>query len=203
MTRERQPPDDESPRPGESFLARFHRRKLAAQREASLPAVSGDEPIATATTTETLEPPLTDADMPPLDSLDAESDYSGFLSPKVSDTLRRAALRKLFHSAQFNVVDGLDEYADDFTQFETLGDIVTADMRHLIEAEARKRAEALKTPLRSEPNDESETPAGAASNDDHAPADATPLPADQASSGPSDRLTETVQTDDIDIRTDA
>ena len=39
----------------------------------------------------------TDADMPPLESLSADSDFTGFLSPKVSESLRRAALRKLFH----------------------------------------------------------------------------------------------------------
>ena len=85
--------------------------------------------------------------MPPLESLTADSDYSGFLSPRVSEGLRRAALRRLFHGAEFNVVDGLDEYADDFTRFETLGEIVTADMRHLLEVQARRQAEALKQAL--------------------------------------------------------
>ena len=39
---------------------------------------------------------LTDADMPPLDSLNEDSDYRGFFSPKVSDALRQEALRRLF-----------------------------------------------------------------------------------------------------------
>ncbi len=86
---------------------------------------------------------LTDADMPPVDSLGADSDYTGFLSPKISEPLRRAALRKLFHSAEFNVIDELDDYAEDFTTFTALGDLVTADMRHPLEVEAKKQAEAL------------------------------------------------------------
>jgi hypothetical protein len=88
--------------------------------------------------------------MPPLETLTADSDYSGFLSPKVSESLRRAALRRLFHGSAFNVIDELDDYAEDFTTFEALGDIVTADMRHQIEVEARKQAAAVKQALLDE-----------------------------------------------------
>ena len=88
-------------------------------------------------------PELTDADLPPLESLDADSDYTGFLSTKVSEGIRRAALRKLFHTDQFNVIDELDEYAEDFTTFAALGDVVTSDMRHQMEIEARRMAERL------------------------------------------------------------
>lgn len=85
---------------------------------------------------------LTDEDMPSLESLDESSDYSGFLSPGVSEGLRRRALRKLFTSAVFNVPDGLDDYDDDFTSFAALGDIVTADMRHQAEVEAERARQA-------------------------------------------------------------
>ncbi len=89
-------------------------------------------------------PVLTDADMPDLDSLAEDASYADFLSPGVSDELRRRALRKLFHSAAFNVRDGLNDYDGDFTQFEKLGDIVTADMKHRMEMEAeRMQREAL------------------------------------------------------------
>ena len=145
--------DDDTPRPGESFLQRFHRRKSEA-RNTPLPPVDppATDPLAAQadalTVTEIEAPPeLTDADMPPLETLSAESDYTGFLSPKVSEGLRRAALRKLFQSPEFNVIDELDDYAEDFTSFKALGDIVTSDMRHLIEVEARKQAEALKQAL--------------------------------------------------------
>jgi len=70
------------------------------------------------------------------------SGYSGFLSPGVSEGLRRRALRKLFMSAVFNVRDGLDDYDEDFTNFEALGDIVTSDMRHQAEAEAERARRA-------------------------------------------------------------
>ena len=91
---------------------------------------------------------LTDEDMPPLESLDENSDYSGFLSSGVSESLRRRALRKLFSSAVFNIPDGLDDYDDDFTSFAALGDIVTSDMKHQaeMEAERAKRAQARAAP---------------------------------------------------------
>jgi hypothetical protein len=154
-------PHDEQARPGEPFLDRFHRRKLAARR-AALAAHDEDAPSPADGTpsgavgdaaradlpahrpgAEEAQGGPSDADMPPLEALTPASDYSGFLSPRVSEALRRAALRKLFHSAEFNVVDGLDEYADDFTRFEALGDLLTADMRHLLEVQARKQAEAV------------------------------------------------------------
>jgi hypothetical protein len=83
--------------------------------------------------------------MPPLESLDGNSDYSPFLSPRVSAELRRLALRKLFRSPGFNITDGLDDYDEDFTQFATLGDIVTHDMRWMreLEAERAKAKESL------------------------------------------------------------
>ena len=88
------------------------------------------------------EKALTDEDMPPLDALDEDSDYSGFLSPGVSEALRRRALRKLFSSAVFNIPDGLDDYDDDFTSFAALGDIVTSDMKHQAEVEADRARQA-------------------------------------------------------------
>ena len=60
--------------------------------------------------------------MPPLDSLGPESDYSGFMSPGVSDELRRLALRKLFHGPLYNITDGLDDYDDDFRSFAVLSE---------------------------------------------------------------------------------
>ncbi|MFK5984794.1 MAG: DUF3306 domain-containing protein, partial [Pseudomonadota bacterium] len=84
-------------------------------------------------------PVLTDADMPDIETLNEDSDYSGFLSPGVSEELRRLALRKLFKFDFFHIRDGLDDYDDDFTQFEKLGDIVTADMRFQMEQQAKAK----------------------------------------------------------------
>ena len=124
------------------------RREVAREEEALAEARRGvapedrtevPEPGADATEPAGVEDRvLTDEDMPSLAILDENSDYSGFLSPGVSERLRRRALRKLFASAVFNVPDGLDDYDDDFTNFEALGDIVTSDMRHQAEVEEER-----------------------------------------------------------------
>ena len=108
---------------------------LAVASEASLVAPMSEE-------VEEEPAPLTDVDMPDLDSLGEDSDFTGFMSPGVSDELRNLALRKLFHAPVFNIRDGLDEYDEDYTSFEKLGDIVTCDMKHQIEVQERKRREA-------------------------------------------------------------
>jgi hypothetical protein len=88
------------------------------------------------------EPVLTDADMPDLETLNEDSDYSLFMSRGVSDKLRNLALKKMFQAPVFNIRDGLDEYDEDYTSFEPLGDIVTSDMKHQIEMEAKKKLQA-------------------------------------------------------------
>ena len=134
----------------EGPLRRWARRRREVAREAKADAQArprdipepapdvrhsaGDSPGPAAVE----EKALTDEDMPPLDALDEDSDYSGFLSPGVSEALRRRALRKLFSSAVFNIPDGLDDYDDDFTSFAALGDIVTSDMKHQAEVEAER-----------------------------------------------------------------
>jgi hypothetical protein len=132
----------------ESALSRWSRRKQEAQvREAGdeTPVLDDSASLASPVSDEIAQAPepLTDADMPDIDALDENSDFSGFMSPGVSDELRNIALRKLFHAPEFNIRDGLDEYDEDYTSFEKLGDIVTCDMKHQIEMQEQKLREAL------------------------------------------------------------
>lgn len=53
--------------------------------------------------------------LPALDTLDFDADFSGFLRQEVEEAVRRVALKKLFHSGPFNVMDGLDTYIDDYS----------------------------------------------------------------------------------------
>ncbi len=125
------PKDDREPagnREDEAFLSRWSRRKQACDRPSDRTLVADPKGESAP-----VPPPLCDSDMPPIESLDEESDFRGFLSPEVSDELRRLALRKLFHTATFNVRDGLDDYDDDLTQFAKLGGLITADIRHQLE----------------------------------------------------------------------
>jgi hypothetical protein len=123
----------------ETFLARWSRRKRAAEREAEppaevavpavvsdLPAKVGGEGVASGgpvpapapvgETGDTAEVPL-----PSIESLEGlRSDYTAFFQQPVGEDLRRAALKKLFADPHFNQMDMLDVYVDDYTQFEPL-----------------------------------------------------------------------------------
>ena len=138
------PPDE---RDDESFIGRWSRRKQAAghgetpeeSRDVGNSPSAIDDAADDARPAE--EPVLTDADMPDIDTIGDTSSVAEFFSPGVSEALRRKALRKLFHSPKFNVRDGLDDFDDDYTHFEKLGDIVTADMKHRAELEAERLRE--------------------------------------------------------------
>lgn len=139
----------------EGRLARWSRRKQQTaeqtQTEDLLPEIeqtdSPEEALPLAqnediSQNEDQQPVLSDADMEPVEGLTENSDFSKFMSPGVSDELRNLALRKMFKAPIFNIRDGLDEYDEDYTTFEKLGDIVTADMRHQMEMEAERKAQA-------------------------------------------------------------
>ena len=99
-------------------------------------------------------PPLTDVDMPPIESLDATSDLSGFFSKGVSASLRRAALRHVFSRPSYNVRDGLNDYDGNYTVFEPLGDTVTSDMKFHA---ARRERERLRREAEAEVDGRIET----------------------------------------------
>ena len=80
--------------------------------------------------------------MPALETLHADSDYSGFFNKGVSPELKRKALQHLFRMPKFNIRDGLNDYDEDYTQFEPLGDTVTSDMRWHAARKEREEREA-------------------------------------------------------------
>ena len=131
----------------EGFVSRWSRRKQEVVNEAAvedLPEIVGDEDIVVDEETlaeQRLEKlnALTDEDMPDIETLNEDSDFSGFMSTGVSETLRKMALQKLFQGKSYNIRDGLDEYDGDYTSFEKLDpSIITCDMKHIIEVEAEK-----------------------------------------------------------------
>ncbi len=66
-------------------------------------------------------------DLPPVDGLDKDSDYTPFLEEGVPEKLARAAMRKLWRSDPiFAFRDGLDDYDDDYTIIETIAKAVTS-----------------------------------------------------------------------------
>ncbi len=132
----------------QDFLTRWSRRKAkarAARKEQAAEAIPAQQ--VSAAEKDPGARPATDADLPPIDTLDENSDYSAFMSPEVSEHLRRMALRKLFHTPAFNVIDPVDQFTLDWNGFTPLGSIVTHDMQAAMEREAAKLAEKAREGL--------------------------------------------------------
>ena len=93
----------------EAFLERWSRRKLEQAEEppaAPAPALEraqNDEPVVA---------------LQPIEELNPESDFVPFMKPNVDGETRRAALKKLFADAHFNVPDPFEAYSEDYTVSE-------------------------------------------------------------------------------------
>lgn len=57
-----------------------------------------------------------DETLPDPETLEAGSDFSGYMVPGVSSALRRRALKRLWATGNYNVRDGLDDYDLDYRQ---------------------------------------------------------------------------------------
>lgn len=115
----------------EKFLKRWSRDKLTKthdadsldsiveidEEQAALPDIPESETDAP----DDQPPP----DLPPIDSLDSESDYTPFLGENVPEELTRKALRKLWSSDPvFANLDGLNDYDDDYSKLGIVKTIV-------------------------------------------------------------------------------
>ena len=153
----------------EPFLARWSRRKEEARREVP-------EPVPEIAADPKAPPP----ELPPLDKLTIESDYRGFFHPKVSENMRRAALKKLFSDPHFNVMDGLDVYIDDYSKTEPIPAAMLASLKQAQnilkwakeDADERARASAQATPAPALEAPSERDPAGAGI----VPSTADPIP---------------------------
>jgi flagellar biosynthesis component FlhA len=124
-----------------SIFAQFDERKQAVKTE-SLKDEHTKLDQQQEISTESINS-LTDADMPDIDTLNEESDYSMFMSSKVSEILKKKALRKLFLSPSINILDGLNDYDENYTTFELLGDIIPHELKQQIEREKKKAEEEI------------------------------------------------------------
>ena len=91
----------------ETFLGRWSRLKREERsEEKKLPEKAEAE-----------APPL-----PPAEQLTPESDFTGFMHPKVEDALRRVALKKLFSDPHFNTPDPFEPFSGDWTVAEPISE---------------------------------------------------------------------------------
>ena len=113
----------------ENFLGRWSRLKREQE----------EKPVAQKNESQDQPPEL-----PPLDQLTPDSEFSGFMHPKVEDALRRAALKKLFSDPHFNIPDPYEAYSGDWTVGEPIPDAMMATLnqaRTLLFSEQEKEQE--------------------------------------------------------------
>ena len=149
----------------EAFLSRWSRRKREAAREPiaqAFPSVTDASAVGTpvalvngpsaATAVSRAKEPVSVDDhlpahvpsLPPVDSLTIDSDFAQFLQPRVPESLRRAAVKKLFADPHFNVMDGLDTYIDDYSKPDPLPEGWLEKLTHardLIDHPSNRKAE--------------------------------------------------------------
>ena len=181
----------------EAFLTRWSKRKAMSREGIELPepvdelADDGASPPDDSVSRNEDDPPdpgeRGDAqgaeaatavpELPPIESLGEDSDYSAFMAADVPADLQRNALRKLFQSPKFNVRDGLNDYDLDYSSPEPLGDIVTAEMRHRLRVELERLAglDDDESPVEGSDEDAAAAPATVAESEEQEPsADSEP-----------------------------
>ncbi|HTS23197.1 MAG TPA: DUF3306 domain-containing protein [Casimicrobiaceae bacterium] len=99
-------------------FARWSRRKLAETVDKS--GSAADAAPGPAVAPAVAPTPGTSTELPLVDSLSFDSDFTAFLRPNVDPQLQRAALKQLFRAPRFNVMDGLDVYVDDYTKADPI-----------------------------------------------------------------------------------
>jgi hypothetical protein len=114
----------------ENFFDRWSRRKNEAREELAPPPVVPETPppadpapvaagLAVEGQGEAPPPTLAEAE-----ALTPESDFRPFVARNVAPEVKNTAFRKLFADPQFNVMDGLDTYVDDYSKSTPIPDSV-------------------------------------------------------------------------------
>ncbi|MEQ8355186.1 MAG: DUF3306 domain-containing protein [Kiloniellaceae bacterium] len=107
-----------------SFLARWSRRKQEAEQHSEVEAREASPQDAAAAPADRATgdvAPVAVEDLPDIESLNAESDFTVFLQTGVPDALKRRALRKLWQvDPAFSEICMLDDYNLDYTDAATV-----------------------------------------------------------------------------------
>lgn len=66
--------------------------------------------------------------LPPVETLTPDSDFAGFMNPKVKEELRRMALKKLFSAPHFSTPDPFEPFSGDWTVGEPIAQELLAKL---------------------------------------------------------------------------
>ena len=127
----------------EAFLSRWSRLKQKQPAEKKLEVAPATSPT----------PPL-----PPVEQLTPQSDFSGFMNPKVEDALRRVALKKLFSDPHFNIPDPYEAYSGDYTGGEPIPPAMLATLEQMKALLKTPPAESAKKEISQEEKPQPDEP---------------------------------------------
>jgi hypothetical protein len=113
------------------FLSRWSQRKLEQPDDSDKELAQQDN------LTDKADEPLSNKDVEQT-SEEVEQQKPIWQQDDVDADTKKAALRELFSKPEFNIRDGLNEYDDDFTQFASLGNIVTNEMKRMLKLAEEK-----------------------------------------------------------------
>ncbi|WP_407832105.1 DUF3306 domain-containing protein [Vibrio rotiferianus] len=101
-------------------------QELSTEAEASAAEVPAKETEAQDTSSETTNP--------------EEMSVAQLLVSEASESVKKAALRKMFLSEEFNVRDGLDDYDDDYSNLKSLSEGVAETLRDWVKEKTEEES---------------------------------------------------------------
>ena len=111
-----EPPDETQAKDGEGFATRWSRRKTQERERTQIPDAAPEPDLPSDPADAGAVQEIAPEDLPDIETLDKESDYTPFLQAGVPDKLRRLAFRKLWLSDPiFGNLDGLNDYDEDYS----------------------------------------------------------------------------------------
>lgn len=95
------------------------------------------QPLAEPVPAEPAPPPASQGaderlELPAVDDLTLESDFSAFMQPEIDGETRRAAMKKLFMNDHYRTMDMLDVYVDDYSKPELLPAAMLHKLEHAV-----------------------------------------------------------------------
>lgn len=124
----------------DGFLGRWSKRKVDSSQGKPLqePVIEAAPPVVPPPVLPDASPqalpvsqtaePLPELSLDDARLLTPESDFKPFMAGNVRPDVRNAAMKKLFTDPQFNVMDGLDIYIDDYSIFEPIPESMLRQM---------------------------------------------------------------------------
>ncbi|RJX66454.1 DUF3306 domain-containing protein [Vibrio sinensis] len=145
-----------------SFLSRWSKRKLDETKQDDVTqeevtdqsndsVVSSDITSTVHDTNDTIidgnKPPFEEASIVSSETEGVDTDeaekpsIAALLASEASASVKKAALRKLFLSEEFNIRDGLDDYDEDYSQLKTLTEGVAETLRDWVKEKTEEEPE--------------------------------------------------------------